>query len=134
VPGEAYDGVRAAVLAEPSRLELRIFRRPITGPAEGLLLVEANGICGTDVHFRDADPVFPRILGHEVVGRVVELGERAAAHLLSRYADRLRPLITHSFELADADRAIDVVAGRCASEKAIKVSSVRTASEADHAD
>jgi hypothetical protein len=134
VTGEACGGVRAAVPVEPSRLELRIFPGPVTGPAEGLPLVEVNGICGTDVHFRDADADFPRILGHEVVGRVVEPGERAAAHLPSRFADRLRPLINDSFELADADWPIDVVAGRCVGEKVIKVSSVRTASEADHAD
>jgi threonine dehydrogenase-like Zn-dependent dehydrogenase len=72
------EAVRAAVLVAPSRIELRTFPRPRTGPDDALLLVEANGICGTDVHFRASEQDVPRVLGHEVVGRIVEIGDRAA--------------------------------------------------------
>jgi alcohol dehydrogenase len=75
----AGDAVRAAVLVAPSKIELRTFPRPRTGPDDALLLVEANGICGTDVHFRASEQDVPRVLGHEVVGRIVEIGDRAAA-------------------------------------------------------
>jgi alcohol dehydrogenase len=70
--------VLAAVLTGPMAIELRTFPRPSVTDDSALLQVEANGICGTDVHWR-ADPTdIPRVLGHEVVGRVVEIGDRAA--------------------------------------------------------
>jgi L-iditol 2-dehydrogenase len=65
--------VRAAVLVERSRLELRDLAEP--PPAEGLVLirVRAVGICGTDLHIFDGSVsvAYPRVLGHEVVGEVV---------------------------------------------------------------
>jgi threonine dehydrogenase-like Zn-dependent dehydrogenase len=75
----ASEGVLAAVLTGPMQLELRTFPRPVVDDDSALLAVEANGICGTDVHWR-ADPTdVPRVLGHEVVGRLLEVGDRAAA-------------------------------------------------------
>lgn len=75
----AFDSaeVRAAVLVEGSRIEQQTFPRPTIDASSGLLLVEANGICGTDVHFRGEGVDVPRVLGHEVVGRVLEIGELA---------------------------------------------------------
>src|SRR5262245_21255635 len=75
----AGDGVRAAVLSGPMQIELRTFPRPDIGADSALLCVEANGICGTDVHWRAHPADVPRVLGHEVVGRLVEVGDRAAA-------------------------------------------------------
>ncbi|RMF11867.1 MAG: zinc-binding alcohol dehydrogenase family protein [Candidatus Dadabacteria bacterium] len=50
--------------------------RPLPQPAEGevLLEVEACGMCRTDVHIVDGDlPLTePRVLGHQIVGRVIE--------------------------------------------------------------
>lgn len=75
------EAVRAAVLTAPNRIEIREFPRPQIGPDDGLLRVEANGICGSDVEqyrghigFRGS-PVIP---GHEPLGIVEEIGERAA--------------------------------------------------------
>jgi threonine dehydrogenase-like Zn-dependent dehydrogenase len=70
--------VRAVVLTAPGRMEQRTFKRPLCHAEDGLLLVEANGVCGTDVHFRASEENVPRILGHEVVGRVLEVGDEAA--------------------------------------------------------
>jgi threonine dehydrogenase-like Zn-dependent dehydrogenase len=81
--------VRAAVLVAASRIEIQTFERPVTGEDDGLLYVEANGICGTDVHWRESNHDTPRILGHEVVGRIVELGERAAARWGVAVGDRV---------------------------------------------
>lgn len=69
--------MRAVVLTEPDVLELE--DRP--GPdADGraLVAVDLVGLCGTDVKIlNDQIPVdHPRVLGHEVVGRVVESGPR----------------------------------------------------------
>jgi threonine dehydrogenase-like Zn-dependent dehydrogenase len=40
--------VRAMVLTKPKTLEPREFERPPIGPDEGLLRIEACGICGSD--------------------------------------------------------------------------------------
>ena len=52
---------------------------PITGADGVLLKVSSCGVCRTDVHVRDGDlpkPKQPLILGHEIVGVVVEKGAR----------------------------------------------------------
>ena len=75
------DNVRAAVQVGPGKIEMREFPRPRTGPDDGLLRVEANGICGSDVEtYRghmgaDRPPFIP---GHEPLGIVEEVGDRAA--------------------------------------------------------
>jgi threonine dehydrogenase-like Zn-dependent dehydrogenase len=43
------DTVRAAVQLGPRQIEIQEFPRPRIGPDHGLLRVEANGICGSDV-------------------------------------------------------------------------------------
>ena len=75
------DVSRAAVLVEPERLAE--FPLPEVGDDDGLLRVEATGICGSDyAQFQGRLSVFdapmPIIPGHEVVGRVHELGPSAA--------------------------------------------------------
>jgi len=73
--------VRAAVQVGPRQIEIQEFTRPKTDADHGLLRVEANGICGSDVetyrgHLGAArDPFIP---GHEPLGIVEEVGERAA--------------------------------------------------------
>jgi len=44
--------------------------------ADGGLLIEvtANGICGTDLHLINTSPSNPLVLGHEIVGRIVDFG------------------------------------------------------------
>lgn len=75
------DMVRAAVQVGPRHIEIQEFPRPEVGPDNGLLRVEANGICGSDVetyrgHLGNAtDPFIP---GHEPLGIIEEVGERAA--------------------------------------------------------
>lgn len=69
--------VHAMVLTAPGILEPQDFARPTVTAFDGLLEVEANGVCGTDVHFRASAQDVPRILGHEVVGRIVEIGDVA---------------------------------------------------------
>lgn len=72
------------VLVDAGRLELTEFPLPKIGADDGLLRVEATGICGSDyAQFQGRLSVFdapmPIIPGHEVVGRVHELGAGAAA-------------------------------------------------------
>jgi L-iditol 2-dehydrogenase len=71
----------AAVLHEPGRLELEQRTRPTPDADEVLVAVREVGICGSDVHYyergRIGDYVVtdPLVLGHEVAGEVVEVGE-----------------------------------------------------------
>jgi threonine dehydrogenase-like Zn-dependent dehydrogenase len=86
------DMVRAAVQVAPRQIELREFPRPQTGPDDGLLRVEANGICGSDVetyrgHLGGPRPAF--IPGHEPLGVVEEVGERAAERWGVQPGDRV---------------------------------------------
>ncbi|MCW2814449.1 MAG: gutB 1 [Nocardioides sp.] len=47
----------------------------LPGPDGAVVAVTATAICGSDLHFYDGDlPFYPVALGHEVVGRVVEVG------------------------------------------------------------
>ena len=73
--------IRAAVLVAPRQVEIREFPRPVTGADDGLLRVERSGICGSDVEqykgHLGADRL-PMIPGHEPVGIIEEVGERAA--------------------------------------------------------
>lgn len=85
--------VRAAVQVAPRKIEIREFPRPRVGADDGLLRVEANGICGSDVEMYKGhlamgggDPVIP---GHEPLGIVEELGERAARRWGVREGDRV---------------------------------------------
>ncbi|GGA60744.1 alcohol dehydrogenase [Pseudoclavibacter endophyticus] len=85
--------VRAAVQTAPRMIEMREFPRPTTGAEDGLLRVEANGICGSDVEiFRGAmaegrRPAF--IPGHEPVGIIEEIGDTAAERWGVEVGDRV---------------------------------------------
>src|SRR6516225_9551208 len=80
--------MKAAVLHEFKRpLELEEVPRPQLEPGEVLIRVQACGVCHSDLHVADGDwPQFtgitkkPLILGHEIVGRIVEK-ETAVGHL-----------------------------------------------------
>ncbi len=65
-------------LAEPGRFEARQTAVPAPGPGESLVRVTRIGVCGTDLHaFRGRQPFFtyPRVLGHELAGEVLEVGD-----------------------------------------------------------
>jgi alcohol dehydrogenase len=70
---------RALVLSAPRQLEQRSFALPEIGDNDGLLRVEACGLCGTDhEQFTGAIPVFaPYVPGHEIVGVVEAAGDAA---------------------------------------------------------
>lgn len=74
--------MKAAVLHEfKTPLSLEDVPRPQPGPDEVLIEVEVCGVCHSDLHVADGDwkqlagiVKKPLILGHEIVGRVVERG------------------------------------------------------------
>ncbi|TEU04213.1 MAG: alcohol dehydrogenase [Dehalococcoidia bacterium] len=57
--------------------DVRVEEMPIPqiGPGELLVRVEASGICGSDVMEWDRVPKAPLVLGHEIAGVVVDVGE-----------------------------------------------------------
>src|SRR5881227_2517150 len=74
--------MRAMVLDQPGR-PLRKAELPslARGPGQVTVRVGACGVCRTDLHIRDGElggPKLPLVLGHEIVGRVIE-GEGFAA-------------------------------------------------------
>src|SRR5437879_5294950 len=70
--------MRAMVLHEPTRsLELRDVPKPKPGKGQLLLRVSTCAVCRTDLHIVDGElpePKLPLIPGHEIVGRVKEVG------------------------------------------------------------
>jgi threonine dehydrogenase-like Zn-dependent dehydrogenase len=69
--------MKAAVFKGPGRIELDEKPVPKAGPGEALVKVTTTTICGTDIHILKGEyPVAPgRIIGHELVGVVAELGQ-----------------------------------------------------------
>ena len=74
------DSMRVAVYHNNS--DIRIEERPIPkiGPGEVLVRIRASGICGSDVMEWYRVPKAPIVLGHEVAGDIVEVGE-GVSHL-----------------------------------------------------
>ena len=80
--------MRAMVLSECASIETKplklteIDRHEIRRPNEILLKIEACGVCHSQLHGIEGDwkdigipPTLPTVPGHEVVGRVVQIGE-----------------------------------------------------------
>jgi propanol-preferring alcohol dehydrogenase len=74
--------MKAMVLEEQRKpLILKEVPVPRPGPGQVLVRVEACGVCRTDLHILDGDlprPKLPLIMGHQIAGRVVGAGEKAA--------------------------------------------------------
>jgi 2-desacetyl-2-hydroxyethyl bacteriochlorophyllide A dehydrogenase len=82
------DTMRACVLCDVARMEVRRVPRPQAGPRDVLVRVSSVGLCGTDIHIFAGHANYntdarglpipfqrePQILGHEISGEVVEAG------------------------------------------------------------
>ena len=80
--------MKASVLCDVQRLEVRDIPRPLISPFEVLIRVSAVGICGTDAHIFAGHANYntneygapislalqPQILGHEITGVVEQVG------------------------------------------------------------
>ena len=73
--------MKAAIVPEPGLIEIMTVPDPVPGPYEVLVETIGCGFCnGTDTkivegHWPGTDPM-PYILGHEAVGKIVELGAK----------------------------------------------------------
>jgi propanol-preferring alcohol dehydrogenase len=72
--------MKAMVLEKPGlALTLRELPVPSPAPEQVLVKVAACGVCRTDLHICEGDlkePKLPLVMGHEIVGTVVEVGEQ----------------------------------------------------------
>jgi threonine dehydrogenase-like Zn-dependent dehydrogenase len=92
---------RAVVQTGPGHFEVHEFGVPEIGPDDGILRMELCGICGSDIEQYDGrfDAIGwtkgPTIPGHEPLGIVAAIGERAAARWGVGVGDRVavEPLI-----------------------------------------
>ena len=108
--------MRACVLTDVSRLELRELPPPTPSRREILLRVAAVGLCGTDFHIFEGHANYnmdaqgrprplrdaPQILGHEIAGVVEELGGPEADACGLRPGDRV--IVDQGINCASAAR------------------------------
>lgn len=85
---------RAMVLTAPRKLEMQTFELPEIGDEDGLLKLELAGVCSSDLSKFNGGQVFgprpfPIILGHEIVGRIVKIGENAKKRHGVKEGDRV---------------------------------------------
>jgi propanol-preferring alcohol dehydrogenase len=76
--------MKAALLTEYGKpLKIAEVARPVPKPDEVLVKIEASGVCFTDVHIMKGEHASPNplplIMGHEGVGRVVQLGSEGGS-------------------------------------------------------
>jgi alcohol dehydrogenase len=100
---------RALVLEAPRSLVPRDLPVPTAGADDGVLRIEACGLCGTDHeqytgHIRAG---FPFVPGHEVIGVVEQLGANAADRWQVEIGDRVAVEVFLSCRVCD-----ECVAGR----------------------
>jgi L-iditol 2-dehydrogenase len=114
---------RAAVVTQVSGpVEVNEYTVPEVKAGEIGLRVELTGVCGTDAHIlRGAMPgfTFPAMLGHEIVGRIYELGDGAEYDYLGRplqVGDRIGMMQSASCG-ACAECAVYLTPSRCRNKK-----------------
>ncbi len=68
--------MKAAILHGPKDLRVEVTPDPAVGLGEAVVSVGLAGLCGTDYRIWSGDrPVaYPRVMGHELVGRVASVG------------------------------------------------------------
>lgn len=98
---------RALVLESPHRLVPRSLPLPAVGPDDGLLRIEACGLCGTDhEQYTGHLPAgYAFIPGHEVVGVIDTVGELAAKRWGVQPGDRVAVEVFQSCRECDECRA-----------------------------
>jgi len=72
--------MKTLVCTEPGNFEYATAERPALQKGHAIIKIKRIGICGTDLHaFEGTQPYFsyPRILGHELAGELVEFDDAA---------------------------------------------------------
>lgn len=73
--------MKAIMINKPNDLQIVEMEKPFITKMNNILIkMKAAGICGSDVHIyhgKNAAATYPRVIGHEMVGEVVEIGTNA---------------------------------------------------------
>ena len=96
-----------AAVCDGGAIELREWPVPTPGPGELLLRVSGCGLCGSDILKVNAAVPGPAVLGHEVVGQVLEVGPG-----VRRFAPGDRLVVAHHVPAFTATTAA-AAARRC---------------------
>lgn len=73
--------MKTIVCDRPFALEVTQRERPVRAPGEALVQIKRVGLCGTDFHIFSGNQPFlsyPRVMGHELAGYVVEADDGAS--------------------------------------------------------
>lgn len=76
VPSPTHRDMKTLVCIQPGEFAYRETDAPLARPGHSILRIRRIGICGTDLHaYEGTQPYFsyPRILGHELAGDLVDL-------------------------------------------------------------
>lgn len=78
--------MKAAVLYAPGDIRIENVAKPIIKENEVLVQIYSCGICGTDFHVYkgEREVKFPLIQGHEIAGKIVEVGKDVSKDLLNK--------------------------------------------------
>lgn len=74
---KVYVIMKALICTEPRKLEYASVKYPQLQPGKAIIKIKRIGVCGTDLHaFEGTQPFFeyPRILGHELSGELIDAG------------------------------------------------------------
>ncbi len=85
---------RVAALEAPGKFAIREFEVPKVGEEDVLLEVEMCTICGSDPPVWKglyAGTQYPTVMGHELIGRIVEMGAKAQDYYKLKVGDRVVP-------------------------------------------
>ena len=83
---------KSVVLTAPRQMSIQEFPVPEIRGESLLVKVEMVAICGSDVHLYEGvgfKASFPKIMGHELVGRVEEMGDQAEKRYGLKRGDRV---------------------------------------------
>jgi hypothetical protein len=72
--------MKSIYLKTPGEIGIKEVLEPIRKQNEALIKVKSIGICGSDIGaYRGTNPLisYPRIIGHEIAGEVLEIGENS---------------------------------------------------------
>ncbi|AQS06203.1 zinc-binding alcohol dehydrogenase family protein [Clostridium beijerinckii] len=73
--------MKTVMINKPNDLQIIEMDKPVITEHDNVLIkMKAAGICGSDVHIyhgQNAAATYPRVIGHEMVGEVVEVGSNA---------------------------------------------------------
>ncbi len=109
---------RAMVLEAPRKMSLRTLDIPDIGPEDGLLKVQMVGVCGSDPGMyqgkksRKPRP-FPIIMGHEMVGEIAEIGDKATRNHKVQKGDRV--IVEYAFPCDYCEACLEGNYTRCES-------------------